>query len=204
MNKKNIHRTKEVITSGEKEIINEVEEETTSWIQSIPSYVAILIALVAVVTAIVGVASYRQQGANYLQQSAKDLSARLFESQKPFFDKQTEFYVDAMQTVSKLATKGSPATQGSLGSRAMSGGELLQDQPSEQAREHAHGEEEAGPAGDPALTIERDAAARHDHVDMRMRAPGMEDGEDADAGAKVFGIGRDGDQSLGEVLNRMS
>jgi hypothetical protein len=40
----------------------------------------------------------------------------------------------------------------------MSGGELVQDQPSEQARGHAHGEEEAGPAGDPALTIERDAA----------------------------------------------
>jgi hypothetical protein len=54
---------------------------------------------------------------------------------------------------------------------AMSGLKLRQDQPSEQAREHAYGEEEAGPAGDPALTIERDAAARHDHVDVRMVAP---------------------------------
>ena len=35
----------------------------------------------------------------------------------------------------------------------MRGGELLQDQPSEQAREHAYGEEEAGPAGDPALAM---------------------------------------------------
>jgi hypothetical protein len=92
----------------------------------------------------------------------------------------------------------------------MSSGELLQDQPSEQAREHAHGEEEAGPAGYPApiafgrcraITVpaccERDAAARHDDVDMRMmgerRAPGVEDGEDADVGAEVLGIGRDGD-----------
>ena len=82
----------------------------------------------------------------------------------------------------------------------MSAGELLKDQPSEQARENTHGEEEVGSAGDPALTIERDAAAWHDHVDVRMvgerRAPGVEDGEDADAGAEVLGIGRDGDQGL--------
>src|SRR5215469_17007139 len=88
----------------------------------------------------------------------------------------------------------------------MRGGQLLQDQPSEQAREHAYGEEEAGPAGDPALTIERDAAARHDHVDVRMvgecRAPGVENREDADAGAEVLGIGRDGDQGLGGSLEQ--
>src|SRR5712671_951320 len=67
----------------------------------------------------------------------------------------------------------------------MRGGKLLQEEPSEQAREHAYGEEEAGPAGDPALAIKRDAAARHNHVDMRMvgerRAPGVEDGERGDA-----------------------
>src|SRR6266852_456455 len=88
----------------------------------------------------------------------------------------------------------------------MRGGKLLQEEPSEQAREHAYGEEEAGPAGDPALAIKRDAAARHNHVDMRMvgerRAPGVEDGEDADAGAEVFGIGRDGDQGLGRGLEQ--
>jgi hypothetical protein len=99
---KNIHRTKEVITAGEKEISNETEEETTSWIASIPSYVAVLTAVVALITAIVAVANYRQQ-------SAKDISAREFDAQKPFFEKQTEFYVDAMQTVSKIATKDSPA-----------------------------------------------------------------------------------------------
>jgi len=41
---------------------------------------------------------------------------------------------------------------------------------------------------------------------MRMvgerRAPGVEDGEDADAGAEVFGIGRDGDHSLGRGLEQ--
>src|SRR5260370_8300409 len=88
----------------------------------------------------------------------------------------------------------------------MSGGELLQDQPSEQARENTHVEEEVGSAGDPARTIKRDAAAWHDHVDVWMmgerRAPGMEDGEDTDTGAKVFGIGRDGDHGLGRGLEQ--
>src|SRR5215468_5422534 len=54
-------------------------------------------------------------------------------------------------------------------------GELLQDQPAEQAREHAHAEKEIGAALDPARPVERDAAARHDHVNMWMmgerRAP---------------------------------
>ena len=77
----------------------------------------------------------------------------------------------------------------------MGGDELFQKQLAEQPREHAYGEEEAGPAGDPALAIKRDAAARHNHVDVRMvgerRAPGVEDGEDADVGAEVLEIGRD-------------
>ena len=34
------------------------------------------------------------------------------------------------------------------------------------------------------------------------RAPGMEDGEDADAGAEALGIGRDGDQRLGRDLEQ--
>jgi hypothetical protein len=34
------------------------------------------------------------------------------------------------------------------------------------------------------------------------RAPGVEDGEDADAGAKVLGIGRDGDQGLSRSLEQ--
>ena len=87
------------------------------------------------------------------------------------------------------------------------GGEQpLQEQPSEQAREHAHRQEEAGAARYPALAVERDAAARHDHVDVRVmghrRAPGMEDRGDADAGAEVLWVGRDGDQGLGRCLEQ--
>ena len=86
------------------------------------------------------------------------------------------------------------------------GKESLQKQPSEQAREHAHRQEEAGPARHPTLAVERDAAARHDHMDMRMmgerRAPGMENRGDADAGAEVLGVGRDNDQGLGRGLEQ--
>jgi hypothetical protein len=53
----------------------------------------------------------------------------------------------------------------------VSTGELLQDQPAEQAREDADVDKEVGPAGNPALTIKRDAAARYDHVDVGVMAP---------------------------------
>jgi hypothetical protein len=46
--------------------------------------------------------------------------------------------------------------------------EHLQQEPAEQARKHADGEEESGPARDPALALERDATTRHDHVHVRM------------------------------------
>src|SRR5919106_494220 len=56
------------------------------------------------------------------------------------------------------------------------GFELLQHQPAKELREHAHRQKEARLARDPFRTIERESAARHDHVDMRMvghgRAPG--------------------------------
>ena len=54
--------------------------------------------------------------------------------------------------------------------------------------------------------IERDAAARHDHVHVRMmghrRAPGVQHGGDADAGAEVLGIGGDGEHGLGGGLEQ--
>ena len=88
----------------------------------------------------------------------------------------------------------------------MGRGQLLQEQPAEQAREHADGEEEAGPARHPALTVGRDAAARHDHVDMRMvghrRPPGVQHCGDADARAEVPGIGGDGRHRLGRRLEQ--
>jgi hypothetical protein len=46
-----------------------------------------------------------------------------------------------------------------------------------------------------------EAAAGHDHVYMRVmghrRAPGVEDGQDADASAKMLGIGCNGEHGLG-------
>ena len=84
--------------------------------------------------------------------------------------------------------------------------QLLQEQSAEQAREHAHRQEEAGPARHPALAVERDAAARHDHVDMRMmgerRTPGMENRGDADAGAEVPWVSCDRGQGLGRCLEQ--
>ncbi len=57
------------------------------------------------------------------------------------------------------------------------------------------GSRKAGPRGDPARAVERDPAAGHDHVDVRMvgqgRAPGVEHGRDADAGAEVARVGCD-------------
>jgi hypothetical protein len=50
------------------------------------------------------------------------------------------------------------------------------------------------------LPIARDAAARHDDVDMRVmgkrRAPAVQYGGEADPGAKVLRIGSDGGERL--------
>jgi hypothetical protein len=71
----------------------------------------------------------------------------------------------------------------------MCGEEPLQEQPPEQAREHAHRQEEAWPARYPARAVEGDAAAWRDHVNVGMmgecRAPGMENRCDTNAGSKL-------------------
>jgi hypothetical protein len=41
----------------------------------------------------------------------------------------------------------------------------------EQARQDVDMDEEVGAGGDPSRVIERDAAARHDHMHVRMMAP---------------------------------
>jgi hypothetical protein len=47
----------------------------------------------------------------YSYQSTKDIENRTFEAKKPFFEKQTAFYVDAMQTVSKIANSTTPSDE---------------------------------------------------------------------------------------------
>ncbi len=90
--------------------------------------------------------------------------------------------------------------------RPISGTELVQEQAAEQFREHGHRQQEERPARDPPACIEREAAARHDHVHMRVvgqcRAPGVQDGQDADASAEMLGIGGDGEHGLGRGLEQ--
>jgi hypothetical protein len=86
--------------------------------------------------------------------------------------------------------------------------QLLQDQPAEQPREHAHGQEEARPARDPARAIEREAAARHDAVDVRVmgerRAPGVEHGGEAARAPRCLGSAAMVSSVSAAALNRMA
>jgi hypothetical protein len=79
--------------------------------------------------------------------------------------------------------------------------EAFEKETAKQTRQHAHGEEEAGPAGDPTGAVQRKAAAWNDDVDMRMmgqrRAPGVQHGGEADARAEMLGVGGDRGQRLG-------
>ena len=79
--------------------------------------------------------------------------------------------------------------------------EPFEKEAAEPARQHAHGQEEAGLAGDPARSVRRQAAAGNDDVDMGMmgqrRAPGVEDGGEADARAQMLRVGGDRDEGLG-------
>jgi hypothetical protein len=69
-----------------------------------------------------------------------------------------------------------------------------------QSRQHVHGEEEIGPAADPAL-IGREATARHDAVGMRMMrrglAPGVENGDHAGLATEML-------RTAGDDADRLS
>src|SRR5208283_4219169 len=82
----------------------------------------------------------------------------------------------------------------------MQGCEPFEEEPAEETRQHPHGQEEAGLAGDPARTVRRQAAAGNDDVDMRMvdqrRAPGVQYGGEADARAQMLRVGGDRGQRL--------
>ena len=94
--------------------------------------------------------------------------------------------------------------------RRMGVGEPRQEEPPEQAGQHAHRQQEAGSAVHPMRTIERYSTARHDHMQVWMvghcRAPAVEHGGGANAGAEMLWIGGDGEQCLGrraeqEIVN---
>src|SRR5215469_10285200 len=77
----------------------------------------------------------------------------------------------------------------------------VEEEAAEQTGEDADGKEEAGAAGYPAGAVVAEAAARDGAVDVRVMAevltPGVEDGEEAEVGAEVFGVASDGEKSLG-------
>jgi hypothetical protein len=81
-----------------------------------------------------------------------------------------------------------------------------EEQPAEQGTQHANRQQERGPRRRPAIAIERDTAARHDHVDVGMmgqrRSPGVKHGGEANAGAEMLGIGRDGQHRLRRRLEQ--
>ena len=83
----------------------------------------------------------------------------------------------------------------------MQGCEAVEEEAAEETRQHTHGQEEAGLAGDPARPVRRQAAAGNDDVDVRMvgerRAPGVQHGGEADARAEMLRVGGDGGQRLG-------
>lgn len=81
-----------------------------------------------------------------------------------------------------------------------------EEQAAEKRAEHAHGEQEGGACGYPARPIARDAATRHDHVDVGMMgeggSPGVKNGGDADPGAEMLGISGDGQHRIGRGLEQ--
>ena len=75
-----------------------------------------------------------------------------------------------------------------------------QEQAAEQFGQDTDRQQKGRPGRHPARAIQRNAATRHDHVDVRMvrhrRAPGMEHGGNADARAKMTRVGGDGEHGL--------
>lgn len=97
----------------------------------------------------------------------------------------------------KVARKGVAiveAGQGAEEGQAAGGvrrGHPLEEQAAEQPRQHLDRQEEAGPTGDPALTVRRQTSGGDDAMQVRMvlqrLAPAMQHGDDADLGAEVAG-----------------
>ncbi len=106
-----------------------------------------------------------------------------------------------------MCGKGLPATQAfdlaeqCQPARRVGIGEPGQEEPPEQAGEHPHRQQEARSARHPARVVMRYPAGWDDDVEMRMmghrRAPGVEHGGEADAGAEMLWISADREQRLG-------
>jgi len=86
--------------------------------------------------------------------------------------------------------------------------ECFEEAPAEQAREHAHRQEEAGPAVDPALTVRRESATGDDAAHMRVmcerRAPGVQYERGANLGAEMPGIAGDRAQRVGRDVEQQA
>ena len=99
-----------------------------------------------------------------------------------------------------LVGEGLEAAEEDEATGRMQGCEPFEEEPAEETRQHPHGQEEAGLAGDPARTVRRQAAAGNDDVDVRMvgerRAPGVQYGGQADARAEMLRVGGDRGQRL--------
>jgi hypothetical protein len=101
---KKITRSKEVKSAGETEITKEYEEEKSSWIEVASSYATIAAIIGGLITAWVALANYRLQSDNENLATEKEIFSRERETKKTFFDKQAEFYFDAVEVVSNIAT----------------------------------------------------------------------------------------------------
>ena len=88
----------------------------------------------------------------------------------------------------ELAVEGEPAP-------VEGGPEQGQELAPEDAAEDADRQEEARPAGDPARAVGGEPAAGDDAVDvgvvLEVLPPGVEDGQEADLGPEVLGVGGD-------------
>ena len=80
------------------------------------------------------------------------------------------------------------------------------NQPAEERCEYPHGQKEVGSAGDPAAAVGRQTAAGDDAVQVWMMehglAPSVKDGEEAEFGTKMFGIGGDRAQGFGHGVEQ--
>jgi hypothetical protein len=86
--------------------------------------------------------------------------------------------------------------------------QFLQEATPDQPRQHAHRQEEAGPAGNPTLAIRRQPAAGHDAVHVRVmrqrRTPRVQHQRGADVRSKVLGIGGNLQQRLGSDVEEQA